>query len=58
MNTSNNVGEPDENKCQYIKNPFIGCYGTKCDSESSQKAVKYCLGDYFHCGIYIKHEKD
>ncbi len=54
-NSPDKVDGSNGNKCQYITDPFLECYGTGFDSENTQKAVKYCLGDYIHCEIYIKH---
>jgi hypothetical protein len=56
-NNSGNANETNGNKCPHITDPYLECYGIGFDSENTQKAVKYCLGDYTNCEIYIKHRK-
>ncbi len=54
-NNPDRVDGTNGNKCPYITDPFVGCYGVGFDSANTQKAVRYCLGDYIDCDIYIGH---
>lgn len=54
---SDKVNKAENNACPQAKDSYSECYGAKLDSESARKAVMYCLGDYMHCDIYLKHLK-
>ena len=54
-NNPDKVDGSNGKKCPHITDPYLDCYGIGFDSANAQKAIKYCLGDYMDCEIYIRH---
>ncbi len=42
-------------KCPHIKEPFEECYCHHMSSQSVEKAVRFCGGNFEECDIYQRH---
>lgn len=44
-----------KNYCPYVRAPFNECYLCEMDSQTIEKAIAYCAGDYEQCEIFRKN---
>lgn len=42
-------------RCPYLLHPFSDCYCSQMNSQMTEKAVKFCGGDFKDCDVYQNH---
>jgi len=45
-------------RCPYLNHPFADCYCSHMNSQMTEKAVKFCGGNFKECDVYQKHLKE
>jgi len=45
-------------KCPFLRKPFEECYCSHMNSQSTEKMIKFCGGNFEECEIYKKHFKE